>query len=121
VAVRHAGEWILVEEWGMELDTGDYYRLLYCLDKSKVTLADSLTWSIALENDSSKDTGWGFESRWKLGPEGQFTTTSKQFVDLREKPIAEPDLESDRKQQLGQEGVGAFTWVDLGLPDALIK
>jgi hypothetical protein len=120
VAVWHSQNQIMTEEWGMELDTGDYYRLFYCFDQKKITLVDSVSWKIALENDPAKDTGWGYEHRWKLGQDGKFATTLKQFVDLREKPIASPQLDEETKEGLDAEDVGIHSWADLQLPDALL-
>jgi len=121
VAVWHLDDRILAEEWGMELDTGDYYRLFYCMESKKITLVDSVSWSISPDNDSSKDSGWGYEHRWKLGPNGKFETISRLFVDLREKPIAAPKLDADTLEGLKQEKIEPHTWADLELPNGLLR
>jgi hypothetical protein len=121
VAVWHAQDRILAEIWGMELDTGDYFRLFYCMENKKITLVDSASWSISLDNHSMKDSGWGYEHRWKLGPDGKFETVSRQFVDLREKTIAAPKLDAENQKGLDEEDVGTRTWADLKLPDGLLR
>ena len=119
-AVWHSQDRVLAEVWGMELDSGDYYRLLYCVKGEKITFVDSVSWSISLENDSSKDTGWGFEHQWKLQPDGEFATASSRFVDLREQPISAPKLDADTQKGLDEESVGRHTWADLELPNRLL-
>jgi hypothetical protein len=120
VAVWHIDDRIMTEEWGMELDTGDYYRLYYCLKRQRIILVDSVSWSIALDNDSSKDTGWGYEHRWKLETNGKFATVLHRFVDLQEKPIAHPTLDVETQKGLDEESVGIHSWADLKLPDGLL-
>lgn len=120
VAVWHVDDRIMAEEWGMELDTGDYYRLYYCLEREKIILVDSVSWSIVLDNDSSKDTGWGYEHRWKLGTNGKFETTLRRFVNLQERPSAAPKLDEDTQKVLDEEGVRMQTWADLKYPSELL-
>jgi hypothetical protein len=121
IAVWHSPNRIMTEEWGMELDTGDYYRLFSCLNQKKITLVDSVSWSIAPDDDPAKETGWGYEHRWGLGKDGTIATTLKQFVDLRDKPISAPPLDEETKKRLDDEGVGANSWADLQLPDGLLN
>jgi hypothetical protein len=121
VAVWHAGDHLLVELWGMELDTGDYFRVFYCLDKRRITLVDSVSWQVEMHNESSQDTGWGYEQKWKLGQGRDLVTTSKQFVDLREHPITEPILDAETKKGLEEETIGVRTWAELELPDSLLQ
>jgi hypothetical protein len=121
VAVWHIGDRILAEEWGMELDTGDYYRFFYCLNKRKIILVDSVSWRISLDNDSAKDKGWGYEHRWILESNGKFETIVRQFVDLREKPIAAPKLDEETQKGFAGEDVGTHSWADLKLPDGLLR
>jgi len=120
VAVWHQGNRVAVELWGMELDTGDYYRLLYCLEGKKTRQVESVSWRMAGFIDSS-DTDWGYENRWKLNSHGHFDTVSQRYVDLEEKPIAQPKLNADTLKSLKDEAVGASTWEDLELPAELLK
>jgi hypothetical protein len=121
LAVWHAGDRMVTEEWGMELDTGDYHRMLFCMDRRKVKLVDSVSWRIAVEGDGSSDTSWGYEHRWKLGPSGQFETTFRGFVDLREQPMSAPKLDEGTRKSLDEENVGMTTWADLKYPDELLQ
>jgi hypothetical protein len=120
VAVWHSGERVLAERWGMELDTGDYHHFFVCLDKQKITIVDSISWSIELHNDSSKDSGWGYDHRWKLDPDGNFVTVSKGFIDLHEKPIGAPKMDTETKNGLNEETLIIHAWKDLELPDWLL-
>lgn len=120
VAVWHAADRILVDEWGMELDTGDYYQTFFCLERNRIAKVDSISWKLEIAGDSSKTAGWGFEHRWKLGMNGKFQTVSRRFIDLREQSLPEPAMDADTRQNLNEEGVGMHTWKDLELPDALL-
>jgi hypothetical protein len=121
VEVWHESDKILVEQWGMELDTGDYFRRLTCLDHKRITLAEVVSWSIELDNDSSKDSGWGYEHRWKLRPDGKFVNIQQGFVDLHEQAMSAPKLDEETAKFLEDESMGAKTWADLELPDALLQ
>jgi hypothetical protein len=112
---------ILVEEWAMELDTGDYYRLFYCMRNQKITDVESTSWEIELHDDNSKDTGWGFIHNWALAPDGKFVTVSKGFTDLMENPIPAPKLDAETQQGLDEEGVGMRTLADLEIPKQMIQ
>jgi hypothetical protein len=118
--VWNQGARSFVEQWGMELDTGDYYRLFYCIERKKVTLAESVSWRVGLNDDSSKDSGWGYDHAWKLGPDGKFATVQTSFVDLHERPMTAPKLDAETATGLNEEGVGAKTWTDLDLPNELL-
>jgi hypothetical protein len=121
VAVWHTQDRILAELWGMDFETGTYFRLFYCMESKKITLVDSVSWRISLDNDSSKDAGWGYEHRWKLEPNGKLGTVLHRFVDLREKPIAAPRLDADTQKGLDQEDGGPHTWADTELPNELLR
>ncbi|HEY1253580.1 MAG TPA: hypothetical protein VGF01_02225 [Terracidiphilus sp.] len=121
VAVWHTQNRILAEIWGMELDTGDYFRLFYCLENNKITLVDSVSWSISPEDNNSKNEGWGFEHSWKLASNGIFETIVRRFIDLREMPIAAPKLDAETQKGLDEEDVGTHYWADLKLPDGLLR
>jgi hypothetical protein len=121
VAVWHQADRILTEEWGMELDTGDFYRLMYCLDNKKIRLAESTSWKLADFGDNVSDTDWGYEVQWKRGPDGKFGVGSRRFVDLDEKPMATPKLDEEALKGLQEESVGAKTWSDLRFPKELLQ
>lgn len=112
---------LLVEQWGMELDTGDYYRLFYCVNNQKITDVESTSWRLELDENSSKDTGWGYVHRWSLGSDGKFTTVSRGFIDLNEKPTPEPKLDADTQQGLNEEAVGMKTLADLKIPKQMTQ
>jgi hypothetical protein len=95
--------------------------MLFCMDRRKVKLVDSVSWRIAVEGDGSSDTSWGYEHRWKLGPSGQFETTFRGFVDLREQPMSAPKLDEGTRKSLDEENVGMTTWADLKYPDELLQ
>ncbi|HEY1902658.1 MAG TPA: hypothetical protein VGG56_09525 [Terracidiphilus sp.] len=72
VAVWHLADRVLVERWGMELDTGDSCRMFFCLQHQRIQLAESVTWSIPVESESAANPSWGYEQRWKIGLEGKY-------------------------------------------------
>ena len=119
VSVLHQSDLILVERWGMELDTGDYFRLLYCLSNKQVTLAESVIWRLAGFGDGTDSVTWGYEHRWKLGHHGKLETDPARFINLEEMPMQTPKLDDETVKSLKNEGVGVKNWADLDLPDAL--
>jgi len=120
VAVWHADKRILVDRWGMELDTGDYFQMFLCLEEKQIVKVDFIRWKLKMDNDDLQNSGWGFEHRWKLGVNGIFETESTQFIDLHEKPIAEPAMEPDTRKGLREESVVVHAWSDLELPPSLL-
>ena len=121
IAVWRRGEKILVEEWGMELDTGDYNRTFYCLNKQKITNVESTTWMLDQHENSSRDSGWGYIHSWALDLDGSFTTVSQEFIDLMEKPAPAPKLDADTQQELKEQSVGPRTLADLQIPEQMIQ
>jgi hypothetical protein len=121
LALWHQGDRMVVEQWGMELDTGDYYRLFYCLENQKITNVESTSWELELQNESSKDTGWGYVHSWSLDKSGKFATVSRGFVDLMEKPISAPQIDAETQQGLNEEGVGMRTLADLEIPRQMVE
>jgi len=117
-AAWHQGDRTLVERWGMELDTGDFYRLLFCLDKKQIRLAESTSWSVA---EDVNQVSWGYDHRWKLGEDGRLETSLTQYIDLSEKPAPTPKLDAETLANLTGETMDMKTWADLGLPDVLLR
>jgi len=121
VGVLHQSDLILVERWGMELDTGNYYRFLLCLNKKQITVAETASWSMAGFSDSPNDTSWGYERRWRLGQSGKLETELIRYIDLDEKPIPPPKLDAETLKDVKEEVVAAKTWADLELPGRLLQ
>lgn len=53
-----------------QIDTGDYFRIFFCVESQRITSVESVSWKTRLGEDDSKLSGWGFEQRWKLGQDG---------------------------------------------------
>jgi hypothetical protein len=119
--VWQAGKRVVTEEWGMEADSGDYYRVFTCLENRRITSAELVNWNIPEDEDSGDDPGWGYQTLWTLNPKGKLMRASTAFLDLHEKPVAEPKLEADTKKDLEEEKFEMRNWVDLGYPVALLK
>ena len=120
VAVWHMADQILVERWGMELDTGDEFRMLYCLQGQKIKFAEEVDWSIPVEGETNANPSWGYEQRWKIGQDGRYENVLHRFVDLREQTRREPQLNAETKKRLDWTPKG-FTWTDLKLPSELLR
>jgi len=105
----------------MELDTGNYYRFLLCLNKKQITVAETASWSMAGFSDSPNDTSWGYERRWRLGQSGKLETELIRYIDLDEKPIPPPKLDAETLKDVKEEVVAAKTWADLELPGRLLQ
>ncbi len=121
VAVWHRADLVLVEQWGMELDTGDYYRLFFCLNKKQITLAESVSWRMAGFSEGPDDITWGYEHRWKLAQSGRLETSLTQYVGLDEKPMRAPKLDAETLKSLKEEKMRMTTWADLELPGRLLQ
>jgi hypothetical protein len=118
--VWEAGKRVVTEEWGIEAESGDYYRVFSCLLGRQVTSAELVSWKLA-DEENSDEPGWGCEIRWELRAGGKFERTLTVFLDLREKPIVEPNMEAGERQDLDDQDFDKRTWVDLGYPPALLK
>lgn len=118
LALWQAGPRIVTEEWGFQTDSGEYYRTFTCLLGRRITSAESVIWSVS---DDEGSPGWGYEVSWELGPGGKFARTSTRFLDLNERPIAEPKLDEDTKEDLNEQDYEMRTWVDLEYPAALLQ
>ncbi len=118
--VWHEGDRVMAEEWGMELDTGDYYRIFSCLQNGKTIAAESVSWKLQVHDESSKNTGWGYVSKWKLGSDGKLAPATHGFLDLRENPISEPAMDADTKESLRQIGRVPGTWSEWKYPDRML-
>lgn len=116
LALWQAGPRIVTEEWGFQTDSGEYYRTFTCLLGRRIMAAESVIWDV--EEDSP---GWGYEVRWEVGAGGKFARASTRFLDLNERPIAEPKLDEDTKEDLNQQDYEMRTWVDLEYPAALLQ
>jgi hypothetical protein len=120
LAVWPDGNRILSEEWGMELETGDYYRIFYCFLDRKVTAIESVSWRVEPNEDPSKESGWGFVKSWRQDANGSLHALSKGFVDLRESAIPEPAMDAETKTDLESIGPGARDWNELKYPDKML-
>ena len=120
VAVWHAANRILVERWGMELDTGDYYRMLFCLQDQNVKFAEAADWSIPIEGENSENSSWGYEQRWVIGKGGKYEIVLHRFVDIGEQPMAEPKLDAETRNGLSWNPK-VLSWKDMDLPAELLR
>ena len=121
LAVYHASDKTVAVEWGMELDTGDYYRLLYCLDRDQIVAVESTSWTLDLSAPQGVTRGRGYDHRWNRSANGKFITTSKGFVDLRDQPIGASSVNAEARKELDRPRakVEQRTWQDLKYPDGL--
>jgi hypothetical protein len=120
VAVWHAANRILVERWGMELDTGDYYRMLFCLQDQNVKFAEAVDWSIPVEGENSENSSWGYEQHWVIGKDRKYEILLHRFVDIGERPMAEPKLDAETRNGLGSIPK-VLSWKDMDLPAELLR
>ena len=112
---------VLVEMWEMELDVGSESRLLYCFERRSITRVESVDWTLPLTDEQGKaNPGWGYEQSWRVGSDGKYQVTLSQFVDMRERTITEPKLDSDVKDRLNWTPT-VKTWKDLELPAELLR
>jgi hypothetical protein len=70
VAVWYMADRILIERWGMELDTGSESRMFYCLQDRKIDLAEEADWSIPIGGEAKSHAPRKSEKRWKIGEPG---------------------------------------------------
>jgi hypothetical protein len=120
IAVWHLADRILIERWGMELDTGDYYRMLFCLQDHKVRFAEAVDWSISVEGERATSASWGYEQRWKVGQDGKYENVLHRFVDIGEHPIAQPKLDAETTRGLDWNPK-VLSWKDMDLPIELLR
>jgi hypothetical protein len=119
VSVWHQADKILVERWGMELDTGDYFRMLVCLKNQEASFVESIDWSVPVDAGTAGPS-WGYEQRWKIESGGKYQTTLRRFVDIRERPTPKPKLDRETESTLNSVP-GVKTWKDMELPAALLR
>ncbi|MGA9060706.1 MAG: hypothetical protein WB341_03470 [Terracidiphilus sp.] len=120
VAVWHVAGRILIEEWGMELDTGTFSRQFVCLHNSRISFFEGVDWTIPVEGASSSNPAWGYQQRWRMGPAGRYEKIWSRFVDVHERPIKEPNLDADTRNGLDWKWA-AYIWRDLKYPDELLR
>ncbi len=73
VSVWHIGDTVLLEEWGMKLDTGSFSRQLVCLKGSKISFFEGVDWTIPVEGESSSNPSWDYQQFWRAGQNGAYT------------------------------------------------
>ena len=123
VAVWHEADRILTEQWGMELDTGTYSRTLVCLQGRKMIFAQGIDWTIPpvrTKQERKSYPAWGYEQRWKVGPNGKWQKLSSRFVDAYEMSIQESSVNAEDRKDLDWKWQ-VYTWRDLKFPDSLLK
>ena len=126
VAVWHLEDKILVEQWGMELDTGNYLRRLYCFGKQKINLFEEVDWSIPpLEDEKERASypAWGFEQYRKIGKDGRLEIVFHRFVEAFGQPMKAPKLNTDDEKLVKdlQSARKTYAWKDLDMPSALLR
>lgn len=119
--VWHQGDRVLLEQWGMSLDTGDLSRSFVCLNKNQTVLAESTQWSFAGFGDTVDDVTWGVVNVWKIDDSGQLALVKTRFVDLEEKTVAPPKLSAQILKDVHDAKFTAKTWADLALPNEMLK
>jgi len=121
VSVWKQSDLILVEMWVMELDVASESRILYCLDKRKITMMESADWTLPItEQNRRENPGWGCEQRWRVSAAGAFDKTFHGFVDSGEKPITPPRLDAETQEELNWEPKVRI-WNDLKLPASMLR
>ncbi len=121
VEVRRKSNRTLVELWVMELDVASESRILYCLDKGRISSMESVDWTLPItKQDGKENPGWGYEQHWRIGQDGKYATTLHRFIDLREQPTAVPRLDPETRRHLDWTPE-VVTWKDLKLPDELLR
>jgi hypothetical protein len=114
-AVWHQADRIVVEEWSMELDTGDYTRSFFCFKDQKIRIVETIDWSISVEGWRKENPAWGYEHRWKIGQDGKYENVLHRFVNLSEEPMAAPKLDAEVSKGLDWSPMVA-TWEDMKMP-----
>lgn len=123
VAIWHVADRILIEHWGIELDTGNFSRQLICLRQRKIVLTETTDWTIPPVENAQQRTSypaWGYEQRWKLASSRRYEKISSEFVDTNGRPIKAPALDAETKAGLDSKWQ-AYSWKDLDFPDALLS
>jgi len=126
VAVWHAGDGILLEQWGMELDTGNYFRRLSCFQAQRIRFLEEVDWSIPPVEDEGQRAAypaWGFEQHRKVGKNGKLMIVFSSFVDALDQPAKTPKLDAESSKSLKNlQAAGIVTsWSDLKLPQSLLR
>jgi hypothetical protein len=119
VAVWHMQDRVLVEQWGMELDTGNLSRQFICLLNDRIKSAEGVDWSIPVEGESASNPAYGYQQGWKVGADGKYENALRGFVDVYERPMKEPKLDAETRKDLDWRWT-IFTWKDLKLPSSLL-
>ena len=122
VAIWHAADRILIEQWGMELDTGNYSRHLICLQRQKIIFFESSDWTIPPVETAQQRAAypaWGYEQRWNISTNGRYEKVLSRFIDVDEHPINEPALDLETRKGLDLMWT-VYTWRDLKFPNALL-
>ena len=123
VAVWHAADRILIEQWSMELDTGTFSRQYACLQNQRIVSFEGIDWTIppvTTKEERDLNPAWGYEQRWKAGPNGKYQKVFSRFVDINGQPMKEPSLDQETKNNLDWHWQ-IHSWRDLKFPDALIR
>ncbi len=126
-AVWHIDDIIMVEYWGMVLDTGNYYRTYSCLQNRVITFEEETDWLIPPltdERERGSYPAWGLEQHRQIGKDGKYEIVSHHFVDAYGRPIKAPKLNADDEEYLKdfqRKPNKLLTWTNLSLPQSLLQ
>jgi hypothetical protein len=120
VAVWHVQDRVLVEQWRMELDTGEFSRQFICLQNDKIKSTEAVDWLIPVEVESASNPAYGYQQGWKVGSDGKYEIVSRSFVDVYERPMEEPNLDAETRKDLDSHWT-ISTWKELKLPSSLLR
>ncbi|MGD0901407.1 MAG: hypothetical protein ABR924_00570 [Terracidiphilus sp.] len=120
VAVWLQTNLVLVERWGMDLESGNEARKLFCLKDQRILLAEEIDWALVDKKGSNRSVWLGYEQRWKMKPDGKYTTVLTHYVNRIEQPVPTPGPDSD-VPYASYISPDVYNWDDLKLPDEFLK
>jgi len=120
VAVWSQENSILVERWGIDLESGSEARKLFCLKDKRILFAEEVDWALVDKKSGNKPVWLGYEQRWKMKPDGKYATVLVHYVNRIEQPVPTPEPGAD-VPYASYVFPDVHEWADLKLPDELLK
>jgi hypothetical protein len=111
---------VLVERWGMDLESGSEARKLFCLKDKQILLAEEIDWALVNKKGSNQTVWLGYEQRWKVKQDGNYTTVLVHYVNRIEQPIPTPAPDAD-VPYASYVIPDVHKWDDLKLPSVLLQ
>jgi hypothetical protein len=120
VAVWSQANSILVERWGMDLESGSEARKLFCLKDQRIWLAEEIDWALVDTKGSTQPIWLGYEQRWKMKPDGKYAIVLVHYVNRLEQsvPTPSPDAGVPYASYVFPD---VYNWADLKLPDEFFR